>query len=124
ALALGCVVALLIPALSVRSPSRDIALSGGGRLHREGAATVVVVEERPHLESLLAQLRGAGVRRIEVIAWSGEPDPAVLRALRHRWEVGRQLRIEEPPTSWSVGPLLVSGGGGEEPEVTAAETLS
>lgn len=82
-------VALLAPAVALRSAPPAQEVLPGAVLRRSGGSTVLVLEEVPRIVDLMEALRRAGVRRIDVLMVPGPPAPDLLRALRHRWDVGR-----------------------------------
>lgn len=112
------ICALLAPAAALRAPPERVDLGDGGMVVRSGGATVVVLGSTAYPEGLLEALREAGVRRIDVVAWIGDPDPAMLRALRHRWSIGRTVAPGDAPVRWRVGDLVVEAGGSNPPRVT------
>ena len=114
------VVALLAPAVALRSPPFRAEVAEGALLYRAGGATVLILASEPSPRALLEGLRRAGARRLDLVVVAEGPDPDVLVALRHRWPVGRVLAIEEAgPVRLQVGGLVVdSRGTGSVPAVT------
>lgn len=119
ALAVTTALALLAPAIALRSPPTAVEVTGGGRLYRSGGATVLVLDRRPHPAGLLETLRRTGVRRIDLLVWTRRPDRSTVIALHHRWPVDHQLTTDDPATSVRIGDLVVTAGGGTAPEVRA-----
>ncbi len=113
--------ALLAPAASLRSPPQRVPAGPGVVVHRHGGATVVVLAGRTTPRAALEGLREAGVRRVDLLVAPSGPDPALLRALRHRWPVGRVVALDEvAPLAIRVGGLVVTTGPGDRAEVLAA----
>jgi competence protein ComEC len=114
---LAAALVLLEPASALRAPvARD--LQGGGSVHRQGGATVVVAPERPFAEALLEDLRLAGVRRIDLLVVEGDAT-AVRALLEHRWSVARVLDQQTPAAALVVGGLEVVVAPDRPPVVRA-----
>ncbi len=111
-------VVFLAPAVALRSPPERQPLSGGGELWRSGGATVMVLSDRPRPLDLLAELRRAGTRRLDVVVVHGGLDVDLMHALRHRWPVGDVLDPAAGPTSVRAGPIHVDIGRDETVTVT------
>ncbi|MCB0976203.1 MAG: ComEC/Rec2 family competence protein [Acidimicrobiales bacterium] len=94
---------LLLPAWRLRSPPSALAIAGGSRIVTVDGATVLLLGPNTWPDDLLESLRVAGIRRIDVIATSAPPDRDVIRALRHRWPVGRVL------VTGTSGRIVVEG---------------
>ncbi|HET6772887.1 MAG TPA: ComEC/Rec2 family competence protein [Acidimicrobiales bacterium] len=86
------VIAALVPRAEPVSPGGQ-ALGAGATLWQGGGATVLVVDGRAHDSSVLAGLRDAGARRVDVVVLrSGARSASDLVAvLRHAWPVGTVL---------------------------------
>ncbi|MBX3287227.1 MAG: ComEC/Rec2 family competence protein, partial [Actinobacteria bacterium] len=78
---------LLQPAFALHRPPARTTVAGGSTVIRSEGATVLQLRGSPGVAALLQDLRRAGVRRIDVLRSTDEPDPDLLRALRHRWPV-------------------------------------
>lgn len=114
------VAAVLAPGWRLRSPPTEAPVGGGARVYRAGGATVLVVGRSAGVGvgPLLEGLRRAGVRRLDLVVSARPVDPAMLRALRHRWSVGPVRSGRDAPVAQRVGGLSVRSGGGAEPVVT------
>ena len=101
------VVALLAPAVSLRSAPFHAEPLAGVHLYRSGGATVIVLgaQRSPSPGRALEAFRRAGVRRIDLLV-AADPPPRLLRALRHRWSVGQVLDPLKP-VEVTVGGLRV-----------------
>jgi competence protein ComEC len=111
-------LALLAPALAMRSPPPDLRLDGL-EVHRAGGATVVVVDDARSI-AVLEGLRDAGVRQIDVLVVEGRGAPDLVHVLRHRWRVGRL--IDATTTAGArlqVGDLVVTVAPGAPTDVRA-----
>ncbi len=102
--------ALLAPAFGLRSPPLRTEPAAGVAVYRSGGATVVVVDGSPSVRTVLESLRRDGVRRLDVVV-TGSAEPALERALRHRWPVGRLIATDDGASSVVVGDLWVRVGG-------------
>lgn len=89
--------ALLAPAVALRAPPARQEVTAGITVIRSEGATVVVLVGRVSTRNALESLRRAGVRRIDVLRASKQPDQELVRALRHRWPVGRIEVVGEAP---------------------------
>jgi len=88
--AIVVVVVLIAPALALRSPPPVAQLDHGVVVQRAGGSTTVSVPPGVQPLDVLGDLRRAGVRRIDVVTVpAGSGTDALVRALRHRWVVGR-----------------------------------
>jgi competence protein ComEC len=97
------VLAVLAPAVALRSPPVTSRPADGVVVHRAGGATVVVAEARP--ATVLEALRTSGVRRIDVLVAGGRSAAELPRVLRHRWVVGRVIDAS------SAEPVRIRVGG-------------
>lgn len=120
----GVVVATaLAPAAALRSPPGEEVVAGGGQVHRGGGATILVLSRSPDVADLMAGLRRAGVRRLDLVVAAGGLAPDVDRALRHRWPLGATLDPETGPAAVQVGSLRVdaTSDGRVQVRVAASE---
>ncbi|WP_426575056.1 ComEC/Rec2 family competence protein [Aquihabitans sp. McL0605] len=114
------VVALLAPALVLRSPPPSESLGHGAVVHRGGGATVVVLPSRAQPGGVLQDLRGAGVRRIDLLLIDGGDVAGLARSVRHRWPVGRVLDARTTaPVRLRLGSLTIDVVPPGPPEVVA-----
>jgi competence protein ComEC len=88
----GVVVAVLAPS-GATAASGVRGLGTGATLWRGGGATVLVVDGRVHAASVLAGLRDAGARRVDVVVLRSGARAAseLVTVLRRAWPVGTVL---------------------------------
>ena len=115
-------VALVVPALVLRwsNPPLRSEPAAGVVVWRAEHATIVELASGVPADRLLASLRQAGVRRVDLVVLraDGAVAAAQTAALRHRWSVGRVLepsggtvperRCLRPARDLGVGPFTVS----------------
>ena len=94
---------LLAPGLALRHPPPEVHPSAGVVIRRPRGATEIEVAGRPDIGRLLEALRRAGVRRIDELVTDRPPDPDLIRALRHRWPLGRIVDRSDPDPDPSAG---------------------
>ncbi|QXC61544.1 ComEC/Rec2 family competence protein [Aquihabitans sp. G128] len=94
--------ALLAPAVALRHPPPQQQAAGLTIVRQQGT-TVVVLSGRVSPADAMEALRLAGVRRIDLLQAPSEPDPDLLRALRHRWPV-THIQVLEPTDEPTDGP--------------------
>ncbi len=100
-------VAVVAPALALRSPPVELLLPDGLAVHRAGGATVVVADGTSPAGALEG-LRRAGVRRIDALVVDGRRSAELVRVLRHRWRVGHVVdAASTAPVQLLVGRLLI-----------------
>ncbi len=87
---------LLAPGLALRHPPPEVHPSAGVVIRRSRGATDIEVAGSPDIGRLLEALRRAGVRRIDELVTDRPPDPDLIRALRHRWPLGRIVDRSDP----------------------------
>jgi ComEC/Rec2-related protein len=111
---------LVAPGWRLRSPPLVERPSAGVAVHRAGGATVVVVGGSGGEEDLLAGLRRAGVRRIDLLVADGRRLRATADLVGHRWRVAA-IRPSSPdrPIRLRIGGLLVALSPGRDPVVAA-----
>lgn len=88
--------ALLAPGLALRHPPPEVHPSTGVVVRRARGLTQVEVAGSPDIGRLMEGLRRAGVRRIDELVTARAPDPDLVRALRHRWPLGRIIDRSDP----------------------------
>ncbi len=112
-------LAVVAPAVALRSPSAEERVAPGLVLHRAGGATVVVADGTKPLDALEG-LRNAGVRRIDVLVVDGRAAAELARVLAHRWRIGRVIDAgTTPPVRIRVGGLVVAVAPPAVPDVHA-----
>jgi competence protein ComEC len=82
---------LLAPAVRLRSPPSVQEPVAGARVVRSAGSTTVEVARPMDPVDLLAGLRRAGVRRIDLAVLPARQSAELERVLRHRWPVGRVI---------------------------------
>jgi competence protein ComEC len=113
----GVVIAALVPTGGPAVPSGGQALGAGATLWQGGGATVLVLDGRVRDSSVLAGLRDAGARRVDVVVLRSGARAAsdLVAVLRRAWPVGTVLApgAASPPAGRPAdGPVAVSPPSG------------
>ena len=101
----AALLVLALPALALRAPAASVVLPSGALLVRSAGATCLEVGPAGDPGRLLAELREAGVTRIETLVAPERSLPALERTLGHRWPIDRAVGSDrDRPTARGQPP--------------------
>jgi competence protein ComEC len=106
----GVVIAVLAPS-GATAASEVRGLGTGATLWRGGGATVLVIDGRVHAGSVLAGLRDAGARRVDVVVLRSGARAAsdLVTVLRRAWPVGTVLAPAGQPAPAALDAGVAGG---------------